>query len=167
MQGHDLLTAHFCNNERTSVETYWVTPDGKETRVNYIEAKEGDPQWEDLLEKITIDAIHENTYKHIREQNTLFQDDVIKIAKERGLIYDIDSINTDIYKVIVAAIFASFDKEKDKEKLFMWKLQLFEVEEIKNSSNKELKSKLRKAKTILEATSYAIQIVENTSDTTE
>ena len=44
--GHEFLTAHFSNDERTIVESYWTTPDGKETRVEYIEAKEGDPSWE-------------------------------------------------------------------------------------------------------------------------
>ena len=35
--GHEFLTAHFSNNDRTIVEAYWTTPDGKETRVEYIE----------------------------------------------------------------------------------------------------------------------------------
>ena len=38
--GHEFLSAHFSNNERTTVESYWITPDGKETRVEYIEANE-------------------------------------------------------------------------------------------------------------------------------
>ena len=29
--GHEFLTAHFSNNDRTIVEAYWTTPDGKET----------------------------------------------------------------------------------------------------------------------------------------
>lgn len=161
MEGHDFLTAHFVNNERTVVEAFWVTPDGKETRKEYIEASEEDDTWKNLLKHLTIDQLHENTYKHIREQNQLFEDQVIAIAKERGMIYDVDAINTDIYKAIGSAIFAPFDPEQDKEKLFMYKLQLFEVESIKNSKDKELKSKLRKAKNLLESTRIAIQIVEN------
>ena len=165
MEGHDFLTAHFANNERTVAAVLWVTPDGKETREEYVEAKEGDDAWENLLKHISIDQLHENTYKHIREQNQLFEDQVVAIAKERGMIYDIDSINTDIYKAISAAIFAPFDPEVDKEKLFMFKLQLFEVESIKNSKNKELKSTLRKAPNLMDAIKIAIQIVEETSDT--
>ena len=159
MEGHEFLTAHFCNNERTTIEVYWATED--ETRVTYVEAKEGDPQYEEVLKHVSIDKLHENTYKHIREQNNQFEQQVIQIAKERGMIYDIDAINTDIYKVIGSAIFAPFDPEQDKEKLFMYKLQLFEVESIKNSKDKELKAQLRKAKNLLESTKIAIQIVEN------
>lgn len=166
MEGHDFLTAHFVNNERTVVEVFWVTPDGKETREEYIEANDDDT-WKNLLKHVTIDELHENTYKHIREQNDLFEEQVIAIAKERGMIYDVDEVNTEIYKVIGSAIFAPFDPEKDKEKLFMFKLQLFEIESIKNSKDKELKALLRKSKNVIEATKIAIQIVEETSDTTE
>ena len=60
--GHEFLTAHFSNNDRTIVEAYWTTPDGKETRVEYIEAKEGDPSWENLLTHMDIDTLHESTY---------------------------------------------------------------------------------------------------------
>jgi len=133
--GHDFLTAHFCNNERTTVESYWVTPDGKETRVEYIEAKEGDPNWENLLTHIDIDALHEATYKHIKEQNAMFEDTVIKLAKERGLLYDIDELSTDTYKVLSHILFKEFDEEQDKEKLFLYKLQLFEIPAVKKSKD--------------------------------
>ena len=159
MKDHDLLTAHFVNNERTVVQAFWITPDGKETREEYIEAKEGDDHWENLLKHINIELLHENTYKHIREQNVLFEDQVISIARERQLIYDIDSANTEVYKIMSSLLFAPFDPEKDKEKLFMYKLQLFEVDQIRDSKNKELKANLRKSKNILEATKVAIEIV--------
>ena len=158
--GHDFLTAHFCNNERTTVESYWVTPDGKETRVEYIEAKEGDPNWENLLTHIDIDALHEATYKHIKEQNAMFEDTVIKLAKDRGLLYDIDELSTDTYKVLSHILFKEFDEEQDKEKLFLYKLQLFEIPAVKKSKDSAKKKKLRQAKNILEATKVAISIVE-------
>ena len=160
--GHEFLTAHFSNNERTIVESYWTTPDGKEKRVEYIEAKEGDPNWENLLTHIDIDSLHEATYKNIRDLDNSYKDLVMQIAKERGMVYDIDSINTDIYKAITAAIFNPFDPEEDKEKLFMFKLQLFELEQIKNNKNKTQKAKLRKSKNIIEALKAAIDIVEST-----
>ena len=159
--GHDFLTAHFCNNERTTVESYWVTPDGKETRVEYIEAKEGDPNWENLLTHIDIDALHEATYKQIRAQNEAFKEDVIKIAKERGLIHDLTNLNeVDTMNLIVQFIFGEFNAEKDKEKLFMFKLKLFEVPKIKASKNREVKAKMRKAENLLDAIKAAIEILE-------
>ena len=167
IKGSEFLTAYFSDNERTIVEAYWVTPDGKETRVEYIEAKEGDVNWEELLKHIDIDTLHELTYKNIRASDNEYKDQVISIAKQRGMVYDIDSINTDIYKAITAAIFTPFDPETDKEKLFMFKLQLFELDQIKSSTNKIKKAELRKSKDIMEALKVAIAIVESTSDTSE
>jgi hypothetical protein len=165
--GHEFLTAHFSNNERTIVESYWITPDGKETRVEYIEAKPEETAWKKLLTHIDIDALHENTYKHIKEQNATFEESVIEIAKQRNLIYDIDSVKSDVYKIICSTLFKPFDSETDKEKLFMYKLQLFETEQIKSSADRQSKTELRKANSILQATKIAIKIVENNSDTTE
>jgi hypothetical protein len=165
--GHEFLTAHFTNNERTIVESYWTTPDGKETRVEYIEAKEDDVQWKKLLTHIDIDTLHELTYKNIRESDNAYKDQVIEIAKGRGMVYDIDSINTDIYKAITAAIFTPFNPETDKEKLFMFKLQLFELDQIKSNTDGIKKAELRKSKNIVEALKIAIEIVESTSDTNE
>ena len=60
-----------------------------------------------------------------------------------------------------------FNPEEDKEKLFMFKLQLFELDQIKSSTNKIKKAELRKSKSIMEALKVAIDIVESISDTSE
>ena len=46
-------------------------------------------------------------------------------------------------------------KQKQLAELFDAKLQAFEIEEIKNSTNRELKAKIRKSKNILELQVYA------------
>ena len=43
--------------------------------------------------------------------------------------------------------------------LFAAKLEAFEIEEVKNSKNRELKSKIRKAKTILEVTAFTAAVI--------
>jgi len=47
-----------------------------------------------------------------------------------------------------------------QEILFNMKLEAFEVEEIKNSSNRDLKKRLRKAKTPLEIQAFATLIIQ-------
>ena len=161
LPGHEFLTAHFSDNERTNVEVYWVTPDGLETRVENIEAKTGDPNWEDLLTHISLEKLHEATYKHMQDNDLAFKEDVIRIAKERGLIHDLTNLNdVETMKLIVEFIFGPFDPEKDKEKLFMFKLKLFEVDKIKKSSNRELKAKMRKAENLVDAIKAAIEILD-------
>lgn len=50
-------------------------------------------------------------------------------------------------------------KARKLEKLFEYKLEAFEVEEIKNSKNRQLKSKLRRAKNKVEVDLYAMMIL--------
>ena len=44
---------------------------------------------------------------------------------------------------------------KQQEELFAAKLKIFEIESIKNSTNRDLKSRIRKAKSDVEATAWA------------
>jgi len=157
--GHEFLTAHFSNNERTIVESYWVTPDGKETRVEYVEANPEDTAWKKLLTHINIDALHENTYQHIKQQNAAFEETVIKYGKDRGLLYT-GEVSMELYETLISLLFKPFDEKEDKEKLFMTKLKLFEVDQIKKSSNRALKAELRKAPTIIDAIKIGLQISE-------
>ena len=162
MEGHKFLNAYFINEERTVVESLWEDGSGH-VREQVVVAEDDNASWKYLLEYIDIDTLHEMTYKRIRALDEAYEDEVIEIAKQRGMVYDIDSVNSVVYEAIVKAIFKPFDPTEDKEKLFMFKLQLFEQESIKNSKNKTLKSKLRKSKTVIEAIKAAIEIVEENS----
>jgi hypothetical protein len=55
-------------------------------------------------------------------------------------------------------------KAKKLEKLFEYKLETFEIDEIKNSKNRQLKSKLRRAKSIPEVNLYAMLIIKDIAD---
>ena len=158
MKGHTFVTAHFSNNERTIVEVVWEK-DGKNI-LQYVEADDNSKAWKTLLTHIDIDDLHELTYKHIRSQHEAFEDTVINIAKSRGMIHDLNEMrNQNIHKLIIDTIFGAFDEEKDKERLFLYKLKLFELEKIKKSKKDSLKKKLRQAKTVIEATEIAIKLV--------
>lgn len=50
-------------------------------------------------------------------------------------------------------------KARKLEQLFNYKLETFEIDDIKNSKNRQLKSKLRRAKNRVEVDLYAIMIV--------
>jgi len=151
------IRAIFNNDERTVVESYWQFEDG-EIRVDYCPANEDDETYQNILKEISIDDLHTATYEHIKEQNSIYRESIIDIAKEDGLIYDIDAINSNTYQAISKIVFKEFDPEKNKEALFMFKLSLFEVESIKKSDDRESKAKLRKAKSIIEALKIACDI---------
>jgi membrane protein involved in colicin uptake len=63
------------------------------------------------------------------------------------------------------------EKAAELQKLFEAKIQAFEIEDIKNSKNRVLKSKLRKAKNLVEVNIYSMMIVmeelENGTEGTE
>ena len=170
MEGYEFLTAHFSNNERTVVEVFWTREDedGKpETIVEYIEASidkdgrpnEADQSWNNLLEHVDIDTLHDNTARHMAEQELEFERMVMDLARRKGLFDDIDIVNDNIHKHLVDFIFAPFDPVAQKEQLFMIKLQLFELPQVKASRERTAKTKLRKAENIMEAIQAAIEII--------
>ena len=109
--GYVYETARFTNNERTACEILWTHPDSEEVTSTPCEAnEETDAQYRELLEIITIDELHELTYKYIREQNEIFEETVMAVAKERGMLYDIDEINSSTLPSICKVVFKDFDE---------------------------------------------------------
>lgn len=161
LKTHDFIRAHFTNDERTIIEAEWRRKKEPEIDVEIIVAKESEPQYQRLLELISLDDLHEATYKWFREQQSAFEDEVIRLGKAQGMIIDVVENSTDLYKAMAKALFTPFDPEEDKEKLFLYKLSLFENDAIKDSNNKELKAALRKATDVISATKVAIEIVED------
>jgi len=158
----EIHTAHFINNERTEIEVLFLSE--KSTNDNLvmipysIEAKEGDADYEWLISKIDIDQIHENTFNKFRRENEQYRENIIATGKEMGLIFDNNGVNSNLYEALVDTLFEPFVEEDMKEKLFVMKLKLFEVEAIKSSKDRELKAKLRKSKDFLSAIKYATMI---------
>lgn len=158
----EIHTAHFVNNERTEIEVLFLSEKSTEDHVVLIpysiEAKEGDADYEWLISKIDIDQIHENTFNKFRRENEEFRDTIIATGKEMGLIFDDNGVNSNLYEALVDTLFEPFVEKDMKEKLFVMKLKLFEVEAIKSSKDRELKAKLRKSKDFLSAIKYATMI---------
>ena len=159
---HKFVSAHFTDNARTTVEVEWEGPDGK-TRVEYIMAEEDNVNWKNLLEHISIDELHEATYKYIKNSQRNFEIQAMQIAKDQGLLQDIRDKNV-INEAIIKILFEKEEEDGDsKNTLFVFKLKLFELEFVKNCKTKKLKSDLRKAKNIREALKVAIKIFEESN----
>ena len=158
----EISTAHFTNNERTEIEAILFAEESTEDDVVLIpyniEAKDGDADYEWLISKIDIDQVHENTFNKFRKENEQYKENIVAVGKEMGLIFDNNGVNSNLYEALVDTLFEPFVEEDMKEKLFVMKLKLFEVEAIKSSKNRELKAKLRKSKDFLSAIKYATMI---------
>ena len=161
-----LIQATFTDNARKTCLVLWAEEDGT-IYEEHVKVDKNSKMWKEVLEHTTLDEIHVATYKQIREDNEQYEQEVIRIAKERGYIYDIDSVNTEIYKAISSAIFSDFDAEKDKEKLFLTKLQIFEMDRIKKAKDREIKSKIRKATNLIDTIFYACELLREEEKTEE
>ena len=158
----EISTAHFTNNERTEIEVMLFAEESTEDAVVLIpyniEAKDGDADYNWLVSKIDIDMVHENTFNKFRKENEQYKENIVAVGKEMGLIFDNNGVNSNLYEALVDTLFEPFIEKDMKEKLFVMKLKLFEVEAIKSSKNRELKAKLRKSKDFLSAIKYATMI---------
>ena len=157
------ISAYFRDNDRKSIIPLWEAPDNEGDLVEFsLEATEESAEFKELLEHVSMDEIHENTWTYIKDSEQAFKDQVVEIAKERGWLINMDDGGTsDFHKVIVDMIFEPYDEEIHKEKLFFLKIQIFERDFIKESKDKEAKKKLRRAKTPIEALKVAIEIFES------
>ena len=91
------------------------------------------PDFLEILESIGEEKINENTTARTEKKKAETE------AKEQRKIED--------------------EKAKQLQILFEAKIQAFEIEQIKNSTNRLLKSKLRKAQNLIEVNIYSMMIV--------
>ena len=160
LPGHKFVRAHFADNARTIVESYWT--DGKVERTEYIEAKTGDPNWENLLTHIDIDGLHEATYANIKQSQRAFETTAIQIAKDKGILKDYQDKSV-VNDVMMEMLFNKDETGETKNTLFVFKLKLFELDFVKNCKTRKLKSDLRKAQDIRQALKAAINIFEKSN----
>lgn len=135
------------NPEKTLIKAILKTTDsqGRVThQVITLQEKNPDdpsdfnPDWKEVVEQIGIDKIDQNTLD--REENRKREEEA-KLAKEEQL-----------------------KKADHLQRLFKLKLEAFEIEEVKNSNNRELKGKLRRAKSSIEVNIFAMMIVMEAMD---
>lgn len=92
----------------------------------------GNPDWDAIMEKFGIEVIDEATTKEIQDKNA--RNEERRIANEEQRKKE--------------------DEFRKQEALFAMKLEAFEIEEVKNSTNRDLKARIRKSKTLIEVQAY-------------
>jgi len=88
-------------------------------------------------------------------------EDAIDASTERRLKRKADEAEVEKQKKAEEA------RARKLEELFKYKLETFEIEEIKESKNRVLKSKLRRSKSIPEVNLYAMMIVKESIEDAE
>lgn len=143
------------NGDKTSLRAILIKTDDKDgTKTSEIldlnkldEEGNVNPDWTSIMEQIGEDGVDESTQKRSEDRK----------QREKDREEQIQNVK----------------KSKEMEALFATKLKAFEIEEVKNSKNRQLKSRLRKSKNAIEVNVYTMMIImeeienENTDTTTE
>ena len=168
LEGYSVKSAFFRDSTRTVVEVVWEHLDAEEKdQVEYINAAidssgaaaDASPEWTNLLKHIDIATIHKNTGNYILDQQKAFEVQVEAIAKKKGMVFSSDKSHP-----IVETL---FNTESTKEDLFLYKLQLFELPQIKASKDRATKALLRKSSSMIEVTKHAIKLIEDQNEMQE
>jgi hypothetical protein len=124
---------HWVNNARTILSAEFHYEDGRVMTAVINSNESNNPDYQEIRTKFTDAELEQNTVNNIR-----------KVQGER-----------DRQKAQEEA-----QKERERqEKLFQVKLAAFEVDQVKNTSNKTLKSALRRAKSEFEVYAMAAAII--------
>jgi len=135
-----IYTAHFTDNEQTTIEVLLGTEEPGVFESMIIPYNPNEDNCKSVLGIIDMDKLQQNTFQRKKSESEALMALAVDAAKEEGML-------DNKYYVID---FLLDDKEKSIEDLFAFKIALFDTEKVKNSP-KEIKSKIRKAKTALDA----------------
>lgn len=149
------VDAYFIDNERQNIEVIATNEDKKGVFSTIIPFDEEHSYYKALTTVMSLDELHENTYKRKKEEKKLFDEHVINIAKKDGLVFDEYKLDVKFYPTLVSAILKD---QEDEDHLFALKLALFENETINGSDNAELKAEIRKGKSKIEVLQAALKL---------
>ena len=151
----NFVTAYFIDNERETIEVQTTTEDKKSIFTTIIPFDLNNLQYQALNKTMSLDELHESTYNKMKNESEAFKTEVMRIAKEDGILKDNSKIDSELFPTLVKALFEDLENE---DHLFALKLALFETEKVMESKNNEVKNKLRKSKNKIEVIQCAIEL---------
>tara|TARA_B100000073_G_scaffold188435_1_gene156042 strand:- start:99 stop:578 length:480 start_codon:yes stop_codon:yes gene_type:complete len=154
----NLIGAYFIDNDRKNIEVLTTSEDKKQIIPTIMPFDENNPMFKELTSIITVDQLHENTYQKKKDEQKIFETKVMEIAKKDGLLVDDTKIDSKSYNKLVKAI---FEQGENEDQLFALKIALFELPDIRDSKNEELKKKLRQSKNKIDTLKVAFEIIGN------
>jgi len=139
-----IIEAYFANSENNTVEV--IYEDGKRAINHYLPVDYNNQDFKDLISEYNTDKIAEATIARNRKYAQQLSDLVDQGIKSKTDVKQRISIE-DFVECIL-----KFDPNDTqcKEMLFTIKVEIFETEKVKSSTDKDKKSQLRSAKTPLE-----------------
>ena len=144
------INALFASSKKKLILAIWQDNETKQQHEIAIETDLNNKMYVKLLETFTTDEISTMTDQKRKHAAKSWELVVKDIALKYGLIYDPSSTNPQD-KLVIDHLFNPPEGEAGMELLFNTKLKIFDLPQVTQSSNTELKKKLREAKTPLES----------------
>ena len=156
----NFITANFIDNERKTIEVLLKSDDGTAVNPYILEYDVDNSICQELLKLCSLDQLHENTYSKKQEERKAFVNQVKTIAQKEGLIkHIIEEVNPKFIELMMDFLLSN--KKEHIDRLFNFKIYLFEQDIVKNCKDQSLKSAIRKSKTRLEALKIYIKLWES------
>jgi hypothetical protein len=152
----NLIGAYFIDSDRKNIEVLTTSEDKKQIIPTIMPFDENNHSFKELTSIITVDQLHENTYQKKKDEQKIFEEKVMQIAKKDGLVLDDTKIDSNSFAKIVTAI---FEQNENEDQLFALKLALFELTAIRDSKDLDLKKKLRQCKNKIDTLKVAFELV--------
>lgn len=145
------IDSYFTNEERTVCIVEWQSPSG-EIFEDAVQVDDDNALWKELLavKGVNEDVIHENTFRKNKADREAYEMEVLHIAQREGLTAAILDNEEHILKSAARLVLLDRSEIND-ERLFKFKLKLFEDKIVSASTDREAKSVLRKADTYFDA----------------
>lgn len=128
-----IVNPHWINNARTVLRAEFHYEDGRVMEATISDIAAGNPDWDQIRAEFTAEQIEDNTQAAIR-----------KIAKQKAA----DKARAEADRI-----------RKENEILFDAKLQAFELDAVKQSSDRKTKAKIRRAKNLYEINAFVTKII--------
>ena len=121
------------NQNKTHIMCEFHYEGGPIVTASVTDTKEGNPDWKEIMEKWSIEEIDKLTENDLKEHVE---------NKQKQKEHELDEM-----------------EKRKSEGLFSAKLEAFEIDLIKNSKDRVLKSRIRKAKNLIEVTAFAAALI--------
>ena len=118
----NLIGAYFIDNDRKNIEVLTTSEDKKQIIPTILPFDENNHMFKELTSVVSVDQLHENTYQKKKDEQKIFEEKVMQIAKKDGLLLDDTKIDSTSYNKITKAI---FEQGENEDQLFALKLALF------------------------------------------
>jgi len=146
--------ARYVSSKKDIIEAIWMWNEVEDGETPYmqvaIEVDLEDPNYITLLDTFTTDEISTMTDQHAKEEAENFKVFVKEMALDYGLVYD-PNAEQDASAHSVDHIFEPPEGDDGTDLLFNIKLKIFDMEQVVNSEDDDLKKELRDADTPLKA----------------